>query len=119
MECFLSVDPANLARMEIEPMYPIRRCLSDFDAVDWEPGSFALCEAGRILNRTCQWIAPRHTRIAIQVSARGHREFFPAPIHFIGGLAEDFHEAIQFRAVFRGGGGDAYNAFSSPRTWLT
>ena len=73
-----------------------------FTIVEWQPSSYTLCEDAKVLGRSCSWIDPRRARIARQVALHGWAEYFPGPIHFLGGLAKDVPEAWQFRSTFIG-----------------
>ena len=108
------VDPRtawSISCTNIQPMWPewtepvqpdLPTNSKNFAIVERGPSSYTLCEAARILGRTCSRADPRHTRIARHVALRGLSEFFSGHIHFLGGLAKDVQEAWQFHSTFIG-----------------
>ena len=84
------------------PPTPYIRPASEFVAVERHHESYAFCEAAREISLPFQRTDPGHNRIARQVTLRGFREFPDWHIHFVGGLAEDLQEFVQFYDVFVG-----------------
>ena len=56
-----------------------------FRAVEWQPGGYFLLQAANELQILCEWLDPRHSRVARLVSSVGFNEYSAGIIHFRGG----------------------------------
>ena len=53
----------------------------DFCCVEWQAGGFNMIQAAKDLNMVCQWIDPRHSRIARVINNLGYTEYSGGAIH--------------------------------------
>ena len=68
---------------------------ADFQGVEWQPGPYTVCQAGRNNGVRFHWVDPRHTRIS-RVISPSNSDFVAGPVHFLGGVAKDSVEIAQF-----------------------
>ena len=71
-----------------------------FRCVEWQAGGFSMTQAAHSLQLTCQWIDPRHSRIARLVTEMGFQEYNGDVVHLMGGMAKDLVEVQSFYNMF-------------------
>ena len=73
---------------------------SNLRTVEWQPGGYCLTQAASKLQICCEWLDPRHSRIARLVSKCGYMEYTSGKVHFMGGSIKDGGEATEFLVAF-------------------
>ena len=93
------------AVVEIHTVNPIRELALRLEpptrVAEWQASGFFLLEAANQPGQNCEWVDPRHSRIARQVVSARYKKFAGRTVHFIGWMAKDSEEAHDFTCAFK------------------
>ena len=85
----------------IEVQIPLRvRTSPCFRSAERQPGGYCLTQAANNLQLRCDWLDPRHSRIARLVTNCGFNEYASGRVQFMGGSVKDGKEASEFPTAF-------------------